>query len=83
MTDPDVLQALLDMYESLGWEVLEATARKRREDAIARLLLAEKEDCPPIQAEVRTLDWLLSLPDEAIRQHQKAAKRPERAGKED
>lgn len=83
MSDPEVLQELLDTFDSPGWRVLEATAKKRREDAIGRLLLAAKEDCPPIQAEVRTIDWLLSLPDDTARQYQKATKRPEGAGKED
>lgn len=83
MTDPEVLQVLVELYESPGWEVLEATARKRREDAIQRLILAEPADCPAIQAEIRTLDWLLSLPEDTRSQYRKATKRPEGAGKED
>lgn len=83
MTDPDTLQQLVELFDSPAWEILEATAKERREAAITRLLTAKPEDCPPIQAEVRTLDWLLDLPDDARRQYQRATKRPERAGKEE
>lgn len=77
MTDPDILQALLEVYESPGWAVVEATAQKRREDAVSRLLKETQiEEVRAVQAEIRTLDWLLGLPDEARRQNEKAARRP-------